>query len=292
MAGDGNVTVYEDGSCQVSANCGCVKEPGNKAVAAEVKRLFGSVYGVDCSIRVVPRDPPRNPYLQPILWRLAVAEDLLEHAPMGTYDWRVPGKVKKDKSLWGPWLSGFWDAEGHVRHDEDRGSRYTTVSSVNVEGLKEAGVLLRNLGIGHSWHSSPPRQEGHLPENRLIVCHRLDLEAFAEKVGFRHPEKKRGLEEALSTYKRAPMLRRGVAADLLPRILSMRANGKSFSDVAVELDLESEGIPKGIVKRAARSARGKCLACGKRKAVFSVPRVCRGRAAKYVCGPCLETLGG
>ena len=297
FAGDGNVTVGADGSAHVSANCGEVSNPANKVTADRIARMLRGIYDVPVKVRKELRinQEGRQPYWQPILYRKAVAADLLSFGPIGTYDWRVPSRVARRPRLFAAWLSGFSDAEGHVAHHPESGCRYIAISSVNQSGLEQAGELAGQLlGIRCSWHTDekkPIRSPGCLEEHKILICNRRALEAFADKVGFRQPDKKQTLGEALDSYKRphANLLSSEVSQSL-PEVLRRRAAGETFSEIASELGLATTDVPKGMIKRASKAVGDRCLICLAAEATHSIPRIIRGRSAAYVCEPCLTDI--
>jgi len=294
MAGDGNVSVAEDGGAHVSANCGVAEDSANMALAERVAELFRRIYDVPAHVRVQSRDPGRLPYCQPILYRRAVADDILSHGPIGTYDWTVPAEVRRDKELAGAWLSGLWDAEGNVSLDPDVSRRTVSVSSVNELGLRVVKAMVESLGIRCSWHTDDGKSErspGCLPENKVMVCSQAAMGGFAEKIGFTHQGKAASLASLLASYSReVPNLLSHEVRELLPEILKRRAAGAPFSAIATELQFSTPEVAKGMVKRASKAAGNQCLICLERPATHSIPRVIKGRSGKYVCEPCLVSL--
>lgn len=293
MAGDGNVSVSTDGGAQVSANCGQVSDPANRVLADLIAGLLAEIYDVPAKVREERRvnQEGREPYWQPIVYRRAVAEDLLSYGGIGTYDWEVPRAVARKARLFRAWLSGFSDAEGCVRNDCERGSRYVSLSSVNRAGLEQVRRLLEDLlKIRCSW-STNDKRAGTLPEHKLLVCNRRSLERFAEQVGFRHPGKAARLAEALASYQRgSPNLLRDETAALFPQILRRRAANVPFDQIVAEFNLASAQVAKGMIKRASKKAGSRCMLCLEAPATHSVPRVVRGRSARYVCESCLGEL--
>ncbi len=292
LAGDGNVTIEEDGGAHVSANCG--NSEGDEQLAEHVAGLFREIYEIPASVRLQGRDPYENrePYWQPITYRKNVALDLRSFGPLGTYDWRVPRRIRHSLRLSAAWASGFFDADGHARFNLKRSARSVTASSVNETGLREVPKILERLGIRSSWHSEPEgRGEGWSPGHYVIVCDRRSLERFAEVVGFRCSRKAELLQQALGSYKREhPNLLRHEVEERLPDVLRLRAQGAAFAKIAEDLGLATAQVAKGMIKRASKKAGDLCLICQEAEATHSVPRVVRGRSSKYVCEPCLERL--
>lgn len=291
LAGDGSIQIEADGGAKVSANCG-----QDEQLARHVAALFREIYGVPCTLRLQQRDPypNRSPYWQPIVYRRAVAEDLLATAPFGIYAWRVPVRVSSSDSpnVKAAWVSGFADAEGtvafYIDKARNRASRNVSITSANRAGLLQTKRLLAELGVRTAFSSHARKTS---TEHKLHVCHRADLERFGELVGFRCARKQRVLEDALGSYERqAPSLRTEEAEALVPRVLKLRARNHGFAEIAQILGLASHEVPKGVIKRAKKRAEGACLACQAAPALHSVPRVIRGRQAAYVCAECLEDL--
>ncbi len=291
IAADGHVQIEKSKegwirSYKVSVNCG--NSEGDEEFAEHVCELMRGIWGIPATNRHVPRTPPRIPYWSPTVYRKKAVEwvNFYTDGQNGSHDWVIPPAVRQSDRLLCAWVSGFADGDGSMIFLPPK--RYVSLSSVNLQSLASVGVSLQRVGIRTC--GPYPRSEDDDRSN-LLITDRRSLEVFADKVGFRQPEKARKLVEALASYQRshANLLSHEVD-QALPEVLRRRAAGEAFSEIASAMGLATTEIPKGMVKRAAKAAGKNCLVCQGAPATHSIPRVVRGRSGKYACDPCLTKL--
>jgi len=295
IAADGYVA-KEGGSNQSKVSINCGNSAGDQKFAKYVARLidstWGQRFGFSCTLRHVDRRPPRVPYWEPHCCSRSLAGAIRKFCEgrIGTYSWRIPPALLRSP---GPellsWIQGFADGDGTVSVKPPK--REVRISSVNREGIEDIRRALSHFSISAKVYEHDREIENWEPSINIVICDRRSLEIYAQKIGFRQPDKKRKLAEALASYKRdhANLLRHEVE-DLLPEVIRRRACGESFAEIQEALELATVEVPKGMLKRAVRSARGKCVVCLKSPATHSIPRVVRGRSGKYACDPCLIEL--
>lgn len=302
MAADGHLKIEADGDTKVIVACG--GDPGDREFAGYVAGLFKVLYP-DLAERetyapVRGHSSKSRPRIQwyTMVYRKRVAMDLLSHGPLGCHEWRVPKIVWRSREWLGAWLSGFADGDGHMDYQPKKGKREIRLATVNQQGMAQVAAALESFGMEVKYHLNTSERTRHGDQRKdadhRYLCHRRDLELFREHIGFRHPVKHAKLNEALASYKRAPMLRRSESEGLLRRVLSMRTQGLGFAEIAEKIESTENGYDqvRGLIKRAVKKAQGKCVLCLKKKAVHGVPKVIRGRQAKYVCQLCYDSLTG
>lgn len=110
---------------------------------------------------------------------------LMQRSPFGIYDWRVPneiwnGTVKAKRAF----LKGWFDSEGSFT-----GNEAVNGDSNNLIGLMEVKRLLGEIGIATTPNKPKPTISKHqqyqsAPSYRISICNRINIERFAQQIGF------------------------------------------------------------------------------------------------------------
>ena len=146
------------------------------------------------------------------LRRLAAAYGMISDA--GTK--KAPDIERCGSSFWCGYLRGWFDADGSVQGTQNKGVS-VRLHSKSLDALRTAQRALARMGIVSSvYENRRPEGDYMLPDGHggtaLYHCqaqHDLvvandNIGEFARRVGFSEREKAEALDEALSSYKRAP----------------------------------------------------------------------------------------
>lgn len=249
VAGDGGIN-YEQEKYSYKF---CVNAGLDQDFAEEVRAALVDVYGVESQVRHVPPAGARQGAWRTNCDKKLVIEDLLRYSRIGNYDWDVPDEVMgADERIRCAWLRGFADSDGCVTCNLKIGQRHVTLDSVNEKALYgRVYELFKSVGIeARKMAPSKRTDQNHqhwLPQCKLLICHSSDMKAFAEKVGFSIARKQQILTEAVNSYKRTPKKSEFTPefiSSMIPKIVEMRADGKSFPEIAKTLGLPDRHVPK------------------------------------------------
>lgn len=105
--------------------------------------------------------------------------------------WKLPKDSSKDMRFW---LRGFFDCEAWVELDK-RKNRRIGLDSINGKELLKIRDLLSSFGI-----ESRIRENKNRKTSRLQIFGKKNLIMFEKEIGFLHPEKRKGLKEAIYSY--------------------------------------------------------------------------------------------
>ncbi len=159
----------------------------------EFSRCLESVYGIKYNYKYYA---PRNSFVLYVA-SVIICKEILKKGSFMTHEWKVPVEIIKcnNKKIIGNFLRGYYDSEGSVSRS------VISVSSINLEGLKQIQKLLGKLGIKSTFRLTKNRKYGI-----LSIFRKQRFKIFLEKIGFTILRKQERLREILKNdrfYKEA-----------------------------------------------------------------------------------------
>jgi len=120
-----------------------------------------------------------------------IVSDLIKHAKFGIHTWNLPSKLLITNTLKKKWLKSFMSAEAYV------GQNHIKVQTVNKNGMKLVGRLLKDLEIEHNYYEYTPKNPKHSKVSMIFISKKKSRIKYHKKIGFYHLKKTRTLKKTL-----------------------------------------------------------------------------------------------
>ncbi len=127
----------------------------------------------------------------------SVCEDLLNYSNFYTKSWIVPNAIKEsDLYIKSSFIKGFSDSEGNV----DKDAKRISLTSININGLKEIGKLLKEFNIKYTILRRI-NKGNRFPAYNLRIQDKKSMRIFYKDINFIIKYKKENLKEIINSYK-------------------------------------------------------------------------------------------
>ncbi len=201
----------------------------DKDFCQEFARCLNSVYGLKPSIKIRAARNPRWQDQQEVkLCSRKACDDLLSYGFFKTKTWRVPHVIKvASLGIQASFIKGFADSEGSV----DAKYRKIRITSSNLIGLKQVGLLLQNFGITYGIH-----RHSYKNVYALEIHNRRSIESFARNIGFVIYRKQARLIDSIKSYKLLTTTHSEVLK-LIPEMMRLRKAGMTYENISNRLGL-------------------------------------------------------
>lgn len=139
--------------------------------------------------------------------------------------WRIPDTIKNSsKEIKAKYIQGFADSQGSVSINP----KQIILCNQNLDGLKDMEELFSDIEINNLSYN----------KNGILLCNRKNIEVFSKLVNFNIAYKKERLEHIVNNYKVWKTPNKEILK-LKPKIIELRKNGLSFSNIAKELSIST-----------------------------------------------------
>ena len=137
---------------------------------------------------VIARDKPQFGIIR--AFSKAMALDLQSYGPYGKLRWRAPLDFLNRASA-KAWIRSYFDGDGDVRVSEKLSKCLVRARSVNKAGLLDVQGLLKTYFAVESklYTHGKPKFRNWSQSYDLDVLGASNIETYAAKIGFNHPEK-------------------------------------------------------------------------------------------------------
>tara|TARA_Y100000034_G_scaffold101685_1_gene126131 strand:- start:1313 stop:2308 length:996 start_codon:yes stop_codon:yes gene_type:complete len=206
----------------------------NKEFFNEFRRCLYKVYEIKPTneLRIPKVKNWSNQYCTRLCSK-AACEDIINYGQFGMRVWKVPKIIKESNlQIQANFIRGFADSEGNV----DKNARRVSLTSTNIEGLKEVGELLKNFKIRYTIIKRTKLKENRVPSYNLRIQDRRSIETFHKHISFIINYKKEKLKDIVDNYKlyTTPYTE---TIKLRPLMIKLRKKGLTYKEISEELGI-------------------------------------------------------
>ncbi len=235
LCGDGCLHFNENRRChQISL------EVIDKNFALAFKHSLEDVYEIPLKIGL--RKSKIKNWKDKFVVRLCSKEaclDLMRYGDFKTNTWKIPPTIQKANfKIKSAFLKGLFDSDSNVEKRERR----ITLTSINLNGLKQVQELLRDFSIRSTILNQKVR--GNRNKKYILrIQDRNSNEIFANHINFFIERKRMKLFDIVRSYKLFTTSHE-VVIRLSPEIKRLKNNGISYRNIAKRLNLGQTTIWK------------------------------------------------